>query len=375
MNANARGVLLSLVICVLQFMQNALAVTGSQYPDSKTPYLGVYRWSIGANGGVNGNEAFARWMGLKVVWGEDFMPSDQWVNNIEGGGWQLAPWDAWKRDTRGARMIFSVPMLPGPWDRSGIAEGSGVKEPVSLQDGAKGVYNSHFKKLAENLIKTGLGDSILRLGWEFNGGWYAWRASDDPSAFAAYWRQIVKTMRAIPGGQNLRFCWNPALGRLSFPAEKAWPGDDYVDYVGLDVYDESWAPGTYPIPSSATPQMINAIHQKVWNDVILNGDHGLKFWSVFASQHHKPFAIPEWGVSDRADGHGGMDDPFFIRKMGDFIYDPSNHVSFDCYFDVQAGDGHHQLSPGVSGKEKTEFPKSAMLFRKLFGKNSGDSKK
>jgi hypothetical protein len=44
-----------------------------------------------------------------------------------------------------------------------------------------------------------------------------------------------------------------------------------------------------------------------------------------------------------------------------------NHVYFHCYFDVQAGDGHHQLSPGLHGTERTEFPLAAERFKALFG--------
>jgi len=36
-----------------------------------------------------------------------------------------------------------------------------------------------------------------------------------------------------------------------------------------------------------------------------------------------------------------------------------------CYFDVQAPDGHHQLSPGASGT--MEFPLAAAKFKELFG--------
>jgi hypothetical protein len=38
-----------------------------------------------------------------------------------------------------------------------------------------------------------------------------------------------------------------------------------------------------------------------------------------------------------------------------------------CYFDVQAPDGHHQLSLGASGNEQTEFPRAAAKFKELFG--------
>ncbi len=126
-------------------------------------------------------------------------------------------------------MVFSIPLLPGAWDLSGPKTGINANQPVSLKMGAKGLYNPYFQKLAENLVSYGLGDSILRMGWEFNGGWYTWRASSDPANFAEYWRQIVTTMRAVPGAKNLKFDWNPALGWQQFPAEQAWPGDKYAD--------------------------------------------------------------------------------------------------------------------------------------------------
>lgn len=328
------------------------------------PHLGVYRWSIGETGGPIGNAAFATWLGRSAVWGEDFMPIEGWENQMEGGGWQLGPWSDWKHAKPGRRFILSVPLLPGPWDRSGV---KGTNTPVSLEAGAHGDYNVHFQKLAQNLVSRGLGDSILRLGWELNGGWYTWRAKDSPEAFAGYWRQIVTTMRAVPGAEKLTFDFNPAMGYQQFPADLAWPGDAYVDYVGLDVYDNSWASDTYPLPSDATAAEKEARQKKVWQDVVLHGDHGLAFWSDFAAKHHKPFSIPEWGVSNREDKHGGLDNPYFVEQMHKFITDPANNVYFDVYFDVQAGDGHHQLSPGVKENEVTEFPLSAARFRTLFG--------
>ncbi len=331
------------------------------------PNIAVYRWAAAnRRGGPAGNEAFAKWLHRPLVWGEDFTPTEHWSGHIEGGDWQLKPWSEWKKAVPGRRLIYGIPLLPGPWDRSGEKLPDGRKAPVSLHAGARGDYNEHFKRLAENLVKYDLADSILRLGWEFNGGWYTWRAQESPESYAAYWQQIVKTMRAVPGAESLRFCWNPAQGYQGFPAEKAWPGDDCVDIVGLDLYDEAWTAKTYPIPENATAEVAGALRKKVWEQVLLNGDHGLAFWAKFAAKHGKPFAIPEWGVNRREDKHSGGDNAYFIEQMHAFIIDPANSVLFHCYFDVQAGDGHHQLSPGLNGDEKTEFPAATVRFRQLF---------
>ena len=212
-----------------------------------------------------------------------------------------------------------------------------------------------------------MANTILRIGWEFNGGWYTSRGSDDPKAWAAYFAQIVKTMRGVPGTQKLLFCWNPTVGSLQFPAVQAWPGDEFVDIVGIDVYDQSWAKETYPLPKDATEEEILTRQKRAWNNWNYNGNDGMVFWSKFAASHKKPLAICEWGLCNRKDGHGGMDDPYFVEQMYQFIMDPKNNVMFHCYFDVQAGDGHHQLSPGAKGNEVTEFPRSAAKFQELFG--------
>ncbi len=50
-----------------------------------------------------------------------------------------------------------------------------------------------------------------------------------------------------------------------------------------------------------------------------------------------------------------------------FINDPTNRFFLHGCFDVQAGDGHHQLSPGLSGTGTNEFPRSAEKFKELLG--------
>lgn len=344
-------------MCRLLFVMSIIALNALAEPQ-----MAVYRWAMKPQN----TDAFAKWINRPDIWGEDFTNTESW-DNIENPAWLFKPWGAWVKEKEGRRLILGIPLLPGPWDLAGPKNGTiDVKKPVSLEAGAKGEYNKHFEALAKSLVAHGLGNTIVRLGWEFNGGWYTWRAGKNPQAFAEYWRQIVKTMRAVPGTEKMQFCWNPALGYLQFPSEKAWPGDEFVDYVGLDVYDDSWIKDTYPWPDNTPADQIAARREKAWKEAILGGDHGLAFWSKFAREHKKPLAIPEWGVSNREDKHGGLDNPYFIEQMHAFITDSANNVAFHCYFDVQAPDGHHQLSPGKDGNEKLEFPQASARFKELF---------
>ncbi|MEY3895226.1 MAG: hypothetical protein RLZZ214_745, partial [Verrucomicrobiota bacterium] len=123
----------------------------------------------------------------------------------------------------------------------------------------------------------------------------------------------------------------------------------------------------YPWPKDATPEEIEKRQHQAWDD-IYKGSHGLLFWKDFAVKHNKPFSIPEWGLCKRGDGHGGMDNVHYIEQVHQFINDPTNNVLFHCYFDVEAPDGGHQLSPGFNGNaHETIFPKSAARFKELFG--------
>ncbi len=329
---------------------------------ANSPAICTYRWGIS---GLNKKyyDAYEEWLNRPALWAEDFQPTEDW-NNVRGGSWQIGGWSKWVQEKPGRRLVLSVVLLPGGWDGKGPARGLEAGTPVSLAEGAKGTYNQYFEQLGQTLVEHGLANTVLRLGWEFNGGWYTFRASGKEKEFAEYWKQIVTTMRAVPG-QQFVFNWNPTLGWEQFPADKAWPGDEFVDEIGVDVYDQSWIAETYPLPKDADEKEIQRRREKVWNERIYGGPYGLKYWVDFAREHKKPLSIPEWGVCNRQDGHGGGDNRYFVEQMGAFITNPDNNITWHCYFDVNAGDGAHQL---VSDNENptTAFPKAAESFQRLF---------
>ena len=86
----------------------------------------------------------------------------------------------------------------------------------------------------------------------------AWAATT-PSAeasFAAYFQQIVTAMRSVPGEQ-FRFVWNPDAGAFTqsgYSVAAAYPGNAYVDVIGLDAYDQSWAMPQTPTNAWSRPR-------------------------------------------------------------------------------------------------------------------------
>jgi Glycosyl hydrolase family 26 len=200
------------------------------------------------------------------------------------------------------QMIWAVPILPSSGN-------------YSLATGATGAYNQYFITLAEGLVTGGQGSSIIRLGWEFNGSWFPWKADGQAGNFIAYWRQIVNSMRSVPGA-DFKFEWNPTdgdegVGNLA----DYYPGNSYVDFIGLDVYDVAW--GSYP--GAATE--FSTIEAE---------PYGLNWLASFAAKQGKPMTLPEWGlgggdshdgapVSDPGTQVSGGDDPTFINDMAAWI--------------------------------------------------------
>jgi hypothetical protein len=120
----------------------------------------------------------------------------------------------------------------------------------------------------------------------------------------------------VPGAH---FTFDFNISDQGLDPRRAWPGDAYVDYVGGDFYDESWA-------SSYRPSN----HAKVWQH-IRTMPYGLDWLARFAAGHHKRLSLPEWALVHRCDGHGGGDDPYYIRAMHSWI--ASHNVAYETYFD------------------------------------------
>ncbi len=180
----------------------------------------------------------------------------------------------------------------------------------SLVAVAAGDYNSKFHDLGELLVKDGLGNTIVDLGREMNGTWYEWsehRApSSEPDAYILAWRQIVTTMRSVPG-QHFKFLWT--LYPTNTSVAESWPGSAYVDYIGTDIFD--WYGGVnYTYPHTASGALD---HEEKWQQILTAEPGGLNWMAAFSQATGKPIIIPEWGLDFHA--FGGQDDPLFITNM------------------------------------------------------------
>ena len=180
----------------------------------------------------------------------------------------------------------------------------------TLVAAAAGDYNSKFYDLGVLLVKDGLGNTIIDLGREMNGAWYEWsehRAPpSEPDAYILAWRQIVTTMRSVPG-QHFKFLWTVYMTDTS--VAECWPGSAYVDYIGSDIFD--WYGGVnYTYPHTASGALD---HEEKWQQILTAKPGGLNWMAAFAQATGKPIIIPEWGLDFHS--FGGQDDPLFITNM------------------------------------------------------------
>lgn len=113
---------------------------------------------------------------------------------------------------------------------------------------------------------------FVRLDWEFNTTAYQhWTLpAVPPEQYVRSWRHVV---RLFDHAANVAFVWSPSTwpGPGGRRVAEWWPGDDVVDWLGLDAY-----------PQSATP------------DYLLGGPDGMDDLAAFAAAHGKPLMLAEW---------------------------------------------------------------------------------
>jgi hypothetical protein len=284
---------------------------------------------VTSHGGLSGVTSFGNWRGKPAQVEVGYITVETWASMTNITGQALTKIFAGSNVHR----VWSMGLLP--------LDGEGT-----LEQAAAGQFNSKYVTIAKALVAGGDGSSTIRLGWEGNGDWYSWSGIKDPAAFAGAYRQEVTAMRSVSGA-HFTFDWNMSL---NYPdPTNMYPGDAYVDIIGTDLYDYTWA--------------VNAKdHVATWNN-ILNEKTGLNWLANFASSHHKRFSLPEWGLSYRCDdNHGGGDDTYFIDQVHNFI--KTHDVAYESYFNADDSSCHrYTINTGT-------FPNAAAEYKKLFSGSS-----
>jgi hypothetical protein len=232
--------------------------------------------------------------------------------------------------------------VPGIWNKLNPARNVVWSVPLTvkgtpLADVASGMHDAEFEAAAR-AIAAAQPKAVIRLGWEMNLVSMAWFAKGQEADYIKAFRRVVEIFRRY--SSDFKYDWCPGWGPQDSAADLAYPGDDVVDYIGLDVYD-------FKYEGSAGER---------WEKFYLKAPFGLQWHRDFAARHGKAMSYPEWGV-----GNFG-DNAFFIQQMHDWFVENAGNIAYAAYFDVD-GLWPTQLDNG-------RFPKSQRLFRKLFRRSS-----
>ncbi|MFI1506832.1 glycoside hydrolase family 26 protein [Streptomyces sp. NPDC020597] len=293
------------------------------------PAFGAYL-DYGARGVARIAELSA-WLGgsdLRV--GHTYLPGDRW-HNIEGPAGFLDVWADWRLEKDDRMLVLNVPMMER--NEEGVSD---AEVRRLLRQGADGEFDHHFTALAERLVALKVPDTVIVLGWEMNGITYTHRCGPDPEAWKKYWNRIVTAMRAVPG-QQFRFDFTPTRGKDAVAWTACYPGDDTVDIIGMDSYDQ---------PSGLS------------FDEQVSEPYGLQAHVDFARSHGKPISYPEWGLFRNGDNTeymrrmiAWMDEH---RPLYNTLTDYCPHGVWQCGQNPRSSEVYRSLLSGRTDEPSTE---------------------
>ncbi|MBP2456459.1 beta-mannanase [Clavibacter michiganensis] len=122
--------------------------------------------------------------------------------------------------------------------------GAGTNQPgFSNASIIAGDHDAYLRQWGSELAAWG-GPVYLRYAHEMNGDWYPWADGvngNAPGSYAAAWKHVHDVVVGA-GATNVRWVWTPNVPYTGSTALAGlYPGDAYVDVVGLDGYN--WGTG------------------------------------------------------------------------------------------------------------------------------------
>lgn len=123
-----------------------------------------------------------------------------------------------------------------PW--RALGDGDYDRQEFSLDQIAAGVHDDHLYRWADELRDWG-GTVHLRFAHEANGDWYPWSPAGGtpPETYIAAWRH-VHDLFEVKQAYNVQWIWAVNVRHEgSSPIGGLYPGDEYVDVIGVDGYN------------------------------------------------------------------------------------------------------------------------------------------
>ena len=329
----------------------------------------------------------------------------RWANAFDGngiieGGEEAPPYSGSPKGALSDYVVeLAIPMFP---NRMENREGTLVSAMTVDDRWAMGEpENRHheeaadaFRALAVALVKSGMSEARLRLGWEFSGDWFPWgidpeggEAMGTAEQYKACWKFIYLTMEEV--NPKFTWVWCSTVGYDHFDPSAAfpeYPDDSFLnasdqedkilaDFVSVDVYDADGAAYYLPddpegddyelVPGywNAHEEKRKAAYERFVEKIFEGRGHhakggessiyGMRYFKELADEKGLPLVVSEWGPWAnwvptrnwneesgkekflRSAAFGGDDNPLFID--GFFRWAEENEVGYSILFEFYNG--------------------------------------
>jgi hypothetical protein len=217
---------------------------------------------------------------------------------------------------------------------AGIDEMTQEEYDAALVQCANGEFDDEWRTFASNATMAGRTgkNTVISLAHEFNGNWFRWNPGTvGLQTWTSCWRKVYT---AIKSASDIQVIWvfsatanNKKVAEYTVDsAWEAYPGDAYVDIIGVNRYDF---------------RSLSGPDETDWRTLCKN-TQDICYAADFARKHNKKLGIPEWSVERGEYGYG--DNPSFIDLMRRFFADNADILAFENNFN-NGGLGEWHLYP------------------------------
>ncbi|WP_221353003.1 glycoside hydrolase family 26 protein [Streptomyces beigongshangae] len=158
---------------------------------------------------------------------------------------------------------YEQALVRNSWDYGALAFIAWEPFGTSMKDIASGKEDAYIREYAQSVRELNL-PVALSFAHEMNGFWYPWGTERTSAAdfTAAY--QHIHDLFGEEGATQVIWVWSP---NVTHPMPKVklepyWPGDDYVDWVGVVGYYADTGPSTYQSLYGPTMAQIRGFTRK-----------------------------------------------------------------------------------------------------------------
>lgn len=213
-------------------------------------------------------------------------------------------------------------------------------QDTTLDQAAAGNFDANYTSMAQKILADApaTGQIMLRVNHEFNlgSGGHPWNVvlNGKTAEFKTAFQRLVTRFRAV--SNRFRFTWNPnwtSSTTPQFDVTTCYPGDAYVDIIGLDLYYYLEYDDTNPVTA------FNYARDQTY---------GLQWQVNFARSHGRALAMCEFATN--------WDRPQWIDLM--YSWFTQNRYAYSNYWDANV-DFSGRLSDG-------SYPDSGARFIKDF---------